>query len=241
MVSDRHTDVSRHQFTAKAPNSQTTRQNNVSELHSLFKFLRVKPYNDLARFNLDIGKPITSGRGAGRAMKRLQVILKSIMLRRRKEDTLNGKALIDLPARNLEVVSCPFDASEAGFYKSLETKMESTLDKLMSDKSKSAGSNYMSVLLLLLRLRQGTVSPPIPSMPRPDERNIQHATIRSSCPRTLRRTPKPLNRPLRRVKAGTRKTTALSRLSASSPSSGSARCAPLCKHPPLSASVSSAV
>ncbi|TEB32621.1 hypothetical protein FA13DRAFT_1731108 [Coprinellus micaceus] len=137
----------------------TPMQNNVSELHSLFKFLHVKPYNDLGRFNLDIGKPISSGRGAGRAMKRLQVILKSIMLRRRKEDTLNGKALIDLPARNLEVVSCPFDASEAGFYKSLETKMESTLDKLMSDKSKSAGSNYMSVLLLLLRLRQACNHP----------------------------------------------------------------------------------
>ena len=99
-------------------------------------------------------------------MKRLQVVLKSIMLRRRKADTLNGKALIELPGRNLEVVSCPFDASEANFYKSLETKMESTLDKLMSDKNKSAGSNYMSVLLLLLRLRQGTLSAQIPIVPR---------------------------------------------------------------------------
>lgn len=89
-------------------------------------------------------------------MKRLQVILKNIMLRRRKDDNMNGKALIELPARNLEVISCPFDAAEKSFYNALEGKMESTLDKLMSDKSKSAGSNYMSVLLLLLRLRQGT-------------------------------------------------------------------------------------
>lgn len=107
----------------------------------------------MTRFNVDIAKPISSGRGAGRAMKRLQVILKSIMLRRRKEDTLNGKALIELPARNLEVISCPFDSDEKMFYESLEQKMESVLDKLMSNSN--GGSNYMSVLLLLLRLRQG--------------------------------------------------------------------------------------
>jgi SNF2 family DNA or RNA helicase len=86
-------------------------------------------------------------------MKRLQVILKSIMLRRRKEDNLNGKALIDLPARNLEIISCPFDPHEKVFYESLEQKMETVLDKLMANSN--GGSNYMSVLLLLLRLRQG--------------------------------------------------------------------------------------
>ncbi|KAJ3519674.1 hypothetical protein NMY22_g13094 [Coprinellus aureogranulatus] len=137
----------------------TPMQNDVSDIHSLFKFLRVKPYSDVGRFNLDIGKPISNGRGAGRAMKRLQVVLKSIMLRRRKEDTLNGKALIELPARNLEIVACPFDASEKSFYTALEGKMESTLDKLMADTSKGQGSNYMSVLLLLLRLRQACNHP----------------------------------------------------------------------------------
>lgn len=74
------------------------------------------------------------------------------MLRRRKDDTLNGKRLIELPKRTVEIVSCPFDVTERAFYASLETKMSETLEKLMnSDK----GNKYMSVLLLLLRLRQG--------------------------------------------------------------------------------------
>jgi len=74
------------------------------------------------------------------------------MLRRRKDDILNGKKLIELPKRTVQIISCPFDASEQAFYVSLETKMNETLEKLMkSDK----GNNYMSVLLLLLRLRQG--------------------------------------------------------------------------------------
>ncbi|KAF5323139.1 hypothetical protein D9611_009212 [Ephemerocybe angulata] len=137
----------------------TPMQNNVSEVQSLFKFLRIKPYSDANRFNVDIGKPISSGRGAGRAMKRLQVVLKNIMLRRRKNDTLNGKVLIELPKRTVEVVPCPFDAHEKNFYESLETKMETVLDKLMKDANGKGGGAYMSVLLLLLRLRQACNHP----------------------------------------------------------------------------------
>jgi hypothetical protein len=39
----------------------------------LLKFLRIKPLNEWDRFNLQIAKPVKSGKGAGRAMKRLQV------------------------------------------------------------------------------------------------------------------------------------------------------------------------
>jgi len=74
------------------------------------------------------------------------------MLRRQKDDILNGKRLIELPKRTVKIISCPFDALEKALYASLETKMNETLEKLMnSDK----GNKYMSVLLLLLRLRQG--------------------------------------------------------------------------------------
>ena len=51
------------------------RQNNVTELYSLLKFLRIKPLSNWDTFNTQIAKPVTSGRGAGRAMKRLQVCL----------------------------------------------------------------------------------------------------------------------------------------------------------------------
>ena len=82
-----------------------------------------------------------------------QVVLKQIMLRRRKDQILNGKALIELPKRIVNVVSCNFDPSEQYFYDSLETKMETVIEKLMAT---SKGNNsYISVLLLLLRLRQG--------------------------------------------------------------------------------------
>ena len=48
------------------------RQNNVTELYSLIKFLRIKPLSNWDTFNIQIAKPVNSGRGAGRAMQRLQ-------------------------------------------------------------------------------------------------------------------------------------------------------------------------
>lgn len=76
------------------------------------------------------------------------------MLRRRKDQLIDGKALIELPPRHLEVVSCEFSPVEQAFYDELAAKMDSTLETLMAQEGKK---DYISVLLLLLRLRQGIV------------------------------------------------------------------------------------
>lgn len=52
-----------------------SRQNNVTELYSLIKFLRIKPLSNWDTFNNQIAKPVNNGRGASRAMKCLQVCL----------------------------------------------------------------------------------------------------------------------------------------------------------------------
>ncbi|KAE9389305.1 hypothetical protein BT96DRAFT_946980 [Gymnopus androsaceus JB14] len=133
----------------------TPMQNDVAELYSLLKFLRIKPFNAWERFNEQIAKPVKSGKGANRAMKRLQVVLKQVMLRRRKDDTVNGKVLIELPPRIVNIISCPFSPSEQQFYNNLESKMSDVMEKLVEDANKAGQkANYMSVLLLLLRLRQ---------------------------------------------------------------------------------------
>ncbi|TRM67085.1 SNF2 family N-terminal domain-containing protein [Schizophyllum amplum] len=136
----------------------TPMQNNVSELYSLFEFLRIKPLNDLEHFNTHIANPLKNGRGATRAMKRLQVVLKAVMLRRTKDQMLNGKRLIELPPRNLTIVSCPFSVQEQIFYENLEAKMGDTVKNLM-ESGEGGGQAYISVLLLLLRLRQACNHP----------------------------------------------------------------------------------
>ena len=115
----------------------------------MLKFLRVKPLNNWDTFNNQIAKPVNSGKGAGAAMRRLQVVLKAVMLRRRKDQTLNGEVLIKLPNRHVEIISCQFDSSEKEFYSSLETKMEGVIENLMS---RDKGNSYIGVLTLLLAM-----------------------------------------------------------------------------------------
>ena len=54
----------------------TIRQNNVEELYSLIKFLRLRPLNDWQNFNEQIAQPVKAGRPT-RALKRLHVSLQS--------------------------------------------------------------------------------------------------------------------------------------------------------------------
>ena len=73
------------------------------------------------------------------------------MLRRTKNQILNGKPLLELPERILKLVECTFSASEKEFYRLLEIRMTSEVNKLVQ----SEHVNYTHVLVLLLRLRQG--------------------------------------------------------------------------------------
>ncbi|KAK1216281.1 hypothetical protein PQX77_021090 [Marasmius sp. AFHP31] len=139
----------------------TPMQNDVAELFSLLKFLHKRPFDDWEYFHKAVARPVKTGRGANNAMKRLQVVLKGIMLRRRKDDKVNGKALVELPKRIINVVSCPFSKLERQFYVGLENRMGQALEQL-NEEAVRAGktqASYMSVLVLLLRLRQACNHP----------------------------------------------------------------------------------
>ena len=147
----------------------TPMQNNLDELQSLIKFLRIKPYNELAVWREQITKPMSSGRG-GIAMKRLQFFLKAFMKRRTKdvlkaEGALNpgGKAAVEgkanhgfkITERKVEKVVAEFTDKEKKFYEGLEQRTDQSLKKMMSGMT----MNYASALVLLLRLRQACNHP----------------------------------------------------------------------------------
>ena len=74
------------------------------------------------------------------------------MLRRTKTTQINGKPIIDLPERIIQVVECVFDASQLAFYNSIQEIVQNSLEKLQQG---NINKSYTSVLVLLLRLRQG--------------------------------------------------------------------------------------
>lgn len=77
------------------------------------------------------------------------------MLRRKKDTMLNGKPLIVLPDRIVNIVACTFDDDEREFYDAIQSKVDLTLNKFM--KNGNTAINYTSMLVLLLRLRQGSL------------------------------------------------------------------------------------
>jgi SNF2 family DNA or RNA helicase len=146
----------------------TPMQNNLDELQSLIKFLRIQPYCDYSSYKESISGPIKNGRG-NLGMKRLQVFLKAFMKRRtkdvlKKEGALNfgGKSKdgeekggFQIVDRNIETVIGEFTAKERAFYDRLSNRAESRLEEMMGGEKQ----DYIGALVLLLRLRQACNHP----------------------------------------------------------------------------------
>ncbi|KAL8942441.1 MAG: hypothetical protein Q9211_001384 [Gyalolechia sp. 1 TL-2023] len=139
--------------------SGTPMQNGVGELYSLIHFLRIRPYNDFHRFNMDFTRPLKSTYEPekARAMQKLQALLKAILLRRNKKSTIDGKPILTLPERTTESRHADFSDDEQAFYSALETQTQLQFNKYLS--AGTVGRNYSNVLVLLLRLRQACCHP----------------------------------------------------------------------------------
>jgi SNF2 family DNA or RNA helicase len=74
------------------------------------------------------------------------------MLRRSKDDTINGIQILDLPPKTIVVVKCDFSKQERRFYNALEVKMREMMEKIERTNDNRA---YIHALTMLLRLRQG--------------------------------------------------------------------------------------
>lgn len=134
----------------------TPMQNKVDELYALIRFLRIKPYDDEKRFRSMIVLPMKNRQtydleDSSRAMRRLQALLKAILLRRNKDSKIDNCPILQLTPRIVEKEVIVMDGDEEEFYKSLSSEIQIEARKLLN--SEKIG-NYSSALTLLLRLRQ---------------------------------------------------------------------------------------
>ncbi|KAG6037663.1 hypothetical protein E4U41_004889 [Claviceps citrina] len=144
--------------------SGTPMQNNLDDLQSLVKFLRIRPYDDLKQWREHIDAPMKNGRGHI-AIRRLHSLLRCFMKRRTKEilkedGALNpgGKPSAEGEAsttgfrhteREVVMVSAKLTPAERRFYDRLEARADRNMEVMMRNKV-----SYANAFTLLLRLRQ---------------------------------------------------------------------------------------
>ncbi|KLT46105.1 hypothetical protein CC85DRAFT_310121 [Cutaneotrichosporon oleaginosum] len=91
------------------------------------------------------------------AARRCQAILKPLMLRRNKETELNGKRILELPPKTVNLAYQEFELDERAIYAAIEQRARVKVTKYL--KAGTVLKNYHVVLVLLTRLRQAVNHP----------------------------------------------------------------------------------
>ncbi|KAG7582205.1 SNF2-related N-terminal domain [Arabidopsis suecica] len=130
-------------------------QNKVDDLYSYFRFLRYHPYAMCNSFHQRIKAPITKNPLYG--YKKLQAILRGIMLRRTKGTLLDGQPIINLPPKQVNLSKVDLSVVEWSFYRKLELYSRLKFEEYAADGTLHEHMAYL--LLMLLRLRQACNHP----------------------------------------------------------------------------------
>ncbi|XP_048323285.1 helicase-like transcription factor CHR28 isoform X2 [Ziziphus jujuba] len=135
--------------------SGTPIQNAIDDLYSYFRFLKYEPYAIYKSFCSSIKVPINKNPSKG--YKKLQAVLKTIMLRRTKGTLLDGRPIVTLPPKYIELKKVDFSQKERDFYSRLESDSRAQFEEYAA--AGTVKQNYVNILLMLLRLRQACDHP----------------------------------------------------------------------------------
>ncbi|KAL8885624.1 MAG: hypothetical protein Q9215_006548 [Flavoplaca cf. flavocitrina] len=127
--------------------SATPIQNNVGELYSFFKLLRVRYTGDYQTFTENFCNPKDED-----CVPRLHALLRQIMIRRTHADTVMGRPLIILPRNHQRTVTVELNQVERAMYDIVQRRFVQAINQCGRDGSLE--KSYRCVLHMLLRLRQ---------------------------------------------------------------------------------------
>lgn len=130
--------------------------NRLTDLYSLLNFLRVEPWGDFSFFNSFIGKPFANKNP--KALEIVQVVLESILLRREKKfKDKDGKPIVDLPSKTMDIQHLDFSEIERKIYDLCYDRAWIQYQRLRNDGS--MGKNLSVIFSVLMKLRQAVCHP----------------------------------------------------------------------------------
>ncbi|KAJ3032043.1 UNVERIFIED_CONTAM: hypothetical protein HDU68_008076 [Siphonaria sp. JEL0065] len=126
-------------------------QNKLDDLFSLIKFLRIQPFCNKSSWNTFISKPIKFATNSI-GVDRLQTLMKSITLRRTKQQKINGKPILTLPERRDAIQYLDLAPTEQELYDKVHSKGRAFYHQLRD--SGNVMQHYVHLLEIILRMRQ---------------------------------------------------------------------------------------
>eukprot|EP00457_Paulinella_chromatophora_P001352 gb/GEZN01001354.1/.p1 GENE.gb/GEZN01001354.1/~~gb/GEZN01001354.1/.p1 ORF type:complete len:1020 (-),score=259.69 gb/GEZN01001354.1/:53-2983(-) len=130
-------------------------QNRIGDLYAILKFLQLEPFSDLTNWRKFIEDRIKSKDPQG--LDRLRKLLGLICLRRRKNQEIDGKAILQLPTKDARIKYVYLQGKEKLLYDQLELSADKELQHLIDQGDGGTDKvmkNYAWVLEILLRMRQ---------------------------------------------------------------------------------------
>ncbi|KAJ4832268.1 Helicase-like transcription factor chr28 [Turnera subulata] len=161
--------------------SGTPIQNAIDDLYSYFRFLRYDPYAAYKSFYNTIKVPIS--RNSLHGYKKLQAVLRAIMLRRTKGTLIDGEPIVKLPPKLINLKKVDFSKEERVFYTRLEADSRSQFKAYAA--AGTVNQNYANILLMLLRLRQACDHPQLVNNQKSDSVAKDSAEMVKRLPRDM--------------------------------------------------------
>ena len=125
----------------------------MDDLYSLIKFLGIQPFDSKASWSQYISKPVRfSSRQSSIGVSRLQTLMKSITLRRTKDQTIDGKPILNVPPRHDHTLLIELNEKERATYSNVNTRAKTLVKGL--EKRGMVMKHYVHILEMILRLRQ---------------------------------------------------------------------------------------
>jgi SNF2 family DNA or RNA helicase len=134
--------------------SATPIQNKIDDLFSLVCFIGIPPFNDYKWWDMEVRKQAERGQ-----MKKIQTLVKAITLRRMKNQKLNGKPVVDLPAKKDNVWYIELTDRERKQYELFHGDAKEALRQVYRRGKGFENGGYAMMFEKMLRLRQICVHP----------------------------------------------------------------------------------